>query len=139
MMTNMWITCNQTYGRCGEDPNIAGTCSGPSSCPQSSTVKANGGRGHFVSLLISLACSRSQVHELGRVTLTRAPVKCMRGVLLRKRTEPTRKGHLETKRYGTFGVLVLLKRGVYVRRWLVKSHVAEPISSIPCAIPIPAR
>lgn len=45
VMTNMWVTCNQTYGTCLEtDPSLASKCSGPASCTPQSTIKGDGPR-----------------------------------------------------------------------------------------------
>eukprot|EP00731_Ephydatia_muelleri_P007742 Em0004g80a len=42
-MTNMWVTCNQTYGTCVEqDPSLASKCSGPADCTPQSTIKGDG-------------------------------------------------------------------------------------------------
>ncbi|KAL5496267.1 hypothetical protein EMCRGX_G012512 [Ephydatia muelleri] len=43
VMTNMWVTCNQTYGTCVEqDPSLASKCSGPADCTPQSTIKGDG-------------------------------------------------------------------------------------------------
>lgn len=43
VMTNMWVTCSQTYGTCVEqDPSLASKCSGPADCTPQSTIKGNG-------------------------------------------------------------------------------------------------
>eukprot|EP00731_Ephydatia_muelleri_P007737 Em0004g75a len=45
VMTNMWVTCDQSYGFCGEDPSVQGSnCTGPSDCVKQNTIKGNGPR-----------------------------------------------------------------------------------------------